>query len=206
MSEQPIDTGFDALDAAVTAAVTEPAPAAAPKDVIAAEAEASKEPINFAEPISPEDNKQVTPEVLQKLAHEQLAARQHQPQSIPVQPVSAPIDPFAGMTEGQITEYKRIRALEDAKNDFYGKVMEARRPVPPNEQKAGPVPEQIQTQTKLEMEAGQAQNARHAEMQSKRKIVAVRDPREPVNQPVFRPNDYVPDRNHGYVTGTQRGL
>lgn len=97
--------------------------------------------------------------------------------------------------------YERLQTEEDErrKKEFYDAVMESRKP-PEEPHKPQPVAPRIMAQTEAEMAAGRAMNEHHAKLQALRPVVQKSDAEKAAegnSTPVFRPDDYAPDFNHG---------
>lgn len=137
--------------------------------------------LDFAEPISAADNKQVTPETVAAAAAANVANKE--------------VDMRSAKQRAE-DEYKAT--LEKQKQDFVERVYAARE----SEQvipKTQPVPERIASQTAAEMAAGAKMNAHHEGLKAVRAAQPTKAPDKNAGTmtPVFRPNDFVPDPKKG---------
>lgn len=142
--------------------------------------------VDFADPVSPTDNKQATPEKVQAAIDAKVA------QDAALADVAAQAAAQDHRTAAQRAEDAHVAANEAAKQDFERRVMAAREPETAP-LKAQPVAPQIEAQTRAEMAAGQRMNEHHANLRAnapQRRQIIRPGVTEPTTTAVFRPGQH----------------
>lgn len=105
-----------------------------------------------------------------------------------------------GMTAEEELNLIHQAEIDDLHRDFAMKLAQANQAKPVNVMPpTQPVAPRVAEQTRLEMEAGKAAVAKHAQAQAHR---APRPPEPPTSVPIFRPEDYVPNHSQGNIQAT----
>lgn len=150
--------------------------------------------VDFADPVAPVDNKQVTPENVQAALDAKAAeVEAEKPAQEPAPEPEPEPEPENARDRADREHQEANRAMVD---QFVQKVRAANRSEAV-EPKPQPVPDRIAEQTRLEMQAGQRMNEHHANLRFNAPKARKIDRPEGTMTPVFRPADYVPDLKKG---------